>query len=164
MLCYSRLVFLIPIIRLYMCVFFVGLCSVAQTHPTLCDRMDRSPPGSSVHGIPQARILEWVAISFSQVQVHFNLFLAANIKQIRAIRSHWSSDWISTFSDNWGCHVKYMVCFNPRALVIPFTACDTNSGPLSFCMDPMSPNMGTSSIATRKLKDAYSLERKLWPT
>ena len=26
----------------------------------LCDRMDRSPPGSSVHGIPQARILEWV--------------------------------------------------------------------------------------------------------
>ena len=164
MLCYSRLVFLIPIIRLYMYVFFVGLCSVAQTRPTLCDRMDRSPPGSSVHGIPQARILEWVAISFSQVQVHFNLFLAANIKQIRAIRSHWSSDWISTFSDNWGCHVKYMVCFNPRALVIPFTACDTNSGPLSFCMDPMSPNMGTSSIATRKLKDAYSLERKLWPT
>ena len=32
---------------------------------TRCDPMDCSPPGSSVHGIPQARILEWVAISFS---------------------------------------------------------------------------------------------------
>ena len=33
--------------------------------PTLCDPVDCSPPGSSVHGILQARILEWVAISFS---------------------------------------------------------------------------------------------------
>ena len=33
--------------------------------PTLCDPMDCSLPGSSVHGIFQARILEWVAISFS---------------------------------------------------------------------------------------------------
>ena len=32
---------------------------------TLCDSMDSSPPGSSVHRILQARILEWVAISFS---------------------------------------------------------------------------------------------------
>ena len=34
--------------------------------PTLCEPMDRSPPGSSVHGILQARIMEWVAISFSR--------------------------------------------------------------------------------------------------
>ena len=33
---------------------------------TLCDPMDYSPPGSSVHGILRARILEWVAISFSR--------------------------------------------------------------------------------------------------
>ena len=32
---------------------------------TLCDAIDGSPPGSSVHGIFQARILEWVAIAFS---------------------------------------------------------------------------------------------------
>ena len=38
---------------------------VTQLCPTLCDPMDCSPPGSSVHGILQARILEWVAISFS---------------------------------------------------------------------------------------------------
>ena len=36
-----------------------------QSCPTLCDPTDRSPPGSSVPGILQARTLEWVAISFS---------------------------------------------------------------------------------------------------
>ena len=35
-------------------------CSVSQLCPTLCDPMDCSPPGFSVHGILQARILEWV--------------------------------------------------------------------------------------------------------
>ena len=38
----------------------------AQPCPTLFDPMDYSPPGSSVHGILQARILEWVAIPFSR--------------------------------------------------------------------------------------------------
>ena len=40
---------------------------VAQLCLTLCDPMDCSPPGSSVHGILQARMLEWVAIPFSRV-------------------------------------------------------------------------------------------------
>ena len=39
---------------------------VAQSCPTLCNPMDCSPPGSSVHGILQARRQEWVAISFSK--------------------------------------------------------------------------------------------------
>ena len=47
---------------------------VAQLCPTLCDPLDCSPPGSSVHGVLQARILEWVAIVFSR-------------------GSSWSSDW-----------------------------------------------------------------------
>ena len=41
-------------------------CMHAQSCPTLCDPMDRIPPGSSVHGILQARIVEWVAISSSR--------------------------------------------------------------------------------------------------
>ena len=36
-----------------------------QSFPTLCDPMDCSLPGSSIHGIFQARVLEWVAIAFS---------------------------------------------------------------------------------------------------
>ena len=47
----------------------ISLCVSAkplQLCPTLCNPVDYSPPGSSVHGILQARILEWVAISFSR--------------------------------------------------------------------------------------------------
>ena len=43
----------------------VCLCLVVRLCVTLCDRMDYNPPGPSIHGIFQARILEWVAISFS---------------------------------------------------------------------------------------------------
>ena len=39
---------------------------VAQSYPTLCDPMDCGLPGSSAHGIFQARILEWIAIPFSR--------------------------------------------------------------------------------------------------
>ena len=42
------------------------LCSVAQLCLTLCNPVDCSPPGFSVHGISQARTLEWPAISFSR--------------------------------------------------------------------------------------------------
>ena len=42
----------------------VRACSINQLYLTLCDPMDYSWPGSSVHGILQVRILEWVAIPF----------------------------------------------------------------------------------------------------
>ena len=50
------------------CVLTPGLCGCVCAHlcPTLCHPMDYSPPGSSVHGISQARGLEWGAISFSR--------------------------------------------------------------------------------------------------
>ena len=44
----------------------VGVVLVAQWCPTLCDPMNCSPPGSSAHGILQARTLEWVAMPFSR--------------------------------------------------------------------------------------------------
>ena len=46
--------------------YMMYVCLFAQSCPTLCDLIDCSPPGSSVHGILQARILEWVAIPFSR--------------------------------------------------------------------------------------------------
>ena len=42
------------------------MCLVAKSCPTLCNPMDCSPSGSSIHGIFQARILEWIAISYSE--------------------------------------------------------------------------------------------------
>ena len=42
---------------------------VAQSHQTLCNPMDCSLPGFSIHRIFQARVLEWVAISFSKLGI-----------------------------------------------------------------------------------------------
>ena len=42
----------------------VCVCVFAQSRPTLCNSTDSNPPGPSVHGMLQARILEWVAVSF----------------------------------------------------------------------------------------------------
>ena len=57
---------------LFFCLFFVdfffsftNMCANSQLCPTLCNPMGCSPPGFSVHGISQARVLEWVAISFT---------------------------------------------------------------------------------------------------
>ena len=50
-----------PLLYVHMCVW------VTQSSPTLCNPMHYSSPGSSAHGILQARILEWVAIPFSRV-------------------------------------------------------------------------------------------------
>ena len=47
-------------------VLLCAVCSVAQSCLTLCDLIDCSPPGSSVYGTLQARILEQVAISYSR--------------------------------------------------------------------------------------------------
>ena len=72
---------------------------VAQSCPTLCNPMDCSPPGSSAHGILQARILEWLAISFSRgsslprdrTQVscgrHFNLWATREAQESKVAQS-----------------------------------------------------------------------------
>ena len=55
--------------------FVCYCCSVTQLCPTLCVPMDCSTPVSSVHGISQVRILEWVAISFGVPQKLTAIFL-----------------------------------------------------------------------------------------
>ena len=71
----------------------VCVCLVPQSSPTLYDSMDCSPLGSSVHGIFQARILEWVAISFSRAsswcrdQTHISCISCIG----RQILYHWTT-------------------------------------------------------------------------
>ena len=48
---------------------------VAQSCPTRSDPMDCGPPDSSVHGICQARVLEWVAIAFSYNELASSFYL-----------------------------------------------------------------------------------------
>ena len=52
---------------------------VAQSCPTLSDPMDYSLPGSSIHGIFQARVLEWGAIAFSKNEAVHIYKVGANI-------------------------------------------------------------------------------------
>ena len=53
-----------------------------QSCPTLRDPMDGSPPGSSVHGILQARVLEWGAIAFSNMQTRLVLTFLPRSKHL----------------------------------------------------------------------------------
>ena len=79
---------------------------VAQSYPTLCDPMDCSPPGSSIHGNFQARILEWVAISFSRGyspprdQTHISRVCLLHCKQIFYLLSNWESPTSMDFIKN----------------------------------------------------------------
>ena len=90
----------------FLIIGFQRVCACAkslQSWPTLCDPMDCSPAGSSVHGILQARILEWIAMSHSRVSsqprdqscisymscVYFNNFFFSFLKSpLSQIRSH----------------------------------------------------------------------------
>ena len=67
----------------------IGSLKVAQSYLSLCNTMDCSPSGSSVHGILQARILEWVAMPFSR-------------------GSSWPRDWIQHLLPLLHCrHILY---------------------------------------------------------
>ena len=66
--------------------WFGGL--VAKSCPTLATPMDCSPPGSSVHGIFQARILEWISISFSR-----GSFQPRNWTQVSGTAGRFFTNW-----------------------------------------------------------------------
>ena len=53
-----------------------------QSCPTLCDTMESSPPGSPVHRILQARILEWVAIYSMEITGNRGQFLPSPVRQV----------------------------------------------------------------------------------
>ena len=63
-------VLLLMHLHLFLAIYLhLCMCAWAQSCLTLCDPMDCSPPCSTIHGILQARILEWVAISYSKMYV-----------------------------------------------------------------------------------------------
>ena len=81
------------------CVYkYVYVCSVAESCPTVCHPTDCSLPGSSVHGIFQARILVWVAISHSK-------------------RSSWARDWKCNFCVS--CTGKQRRQWHPTPVLLP---------------------------------------------
>ena len=85
----------------HMCVcgVCVGVCVhvLTQLYPTLCDPMKCGQPGSSVHGISQARILEWVAVSYSRgtFQPRDQTRISYSCRQILYLWAIWEAPCIS---------------------------------------------------------------------
>ena len=93
---------------LLQCVKVKSESEVAQSCPTLIDPMDCSPPGSSVHGIFQARVLEWGAIAFSTALGKVKVKL---LSRVRLFTTPWTAatrllrPWdFSGKSIGVGCH------------------------------------------------------------
>ena len=98
---------------------------VIQSCPTLCDLMNCSPPGASVQGILQARILEWVAISFSR---------GSSQTQVSCIASWFFTIWATRQPHrnwpNFNFYCPVTVCQTPLA----FT---TSLGSHSILLSPL---------------------------
>ena len=92
-------------------VSYYHICLFAQSFLTVCDLMNCSPSGSSVHGILQARILEWVAVSFSRgsSQSSYQTYVscvAGGLSTLWAIRNiEWLSNEVLFYST--GNCIKY---------------------------------------------------------
>ena len=76
---------------------------VAQSCPTLSDPMDCSPPGSSIHGIFQARVLEWGAITFSAYSSSYTL-------EISSLLSVCMNLLILDISYKWNHSAFFLLC------------------------------------------------------
>ena len=76
---------------------------VAQSCLTLCNPMDRNPPGSSVHGILQARILEWVTIPFSR-----RSSWPRDQTQVSFIAGRFFTIWASSLFNKYLCSSLYV--------------------------------------------------------
>ena len=123
-----------------------------QSCPTLCNPMDCSPPGSSVHGILQARILQWVPISFSTGSSQFSLVTQScdpmdcsppgssvhGVIQVRTL------EWVAIPSSSGSSrprdrtHVSYVWCIGRRFLYHWATIL---SGAISNCSVLLSGNI-----------------------
>ena len=103
---------------------------VTQLDPTLCDPMDCSPPGSSIHGILQAWILEWVAIPLSRD------FPDPEIKpRFPALKAD------SLPSEHQGAHAIWIF----KMGLIAYNHCDFN--PWTFCADRIMWVMASSTLS-----------------
>ena len=142
---------------------------VAQLCLTLCSTMDCSPPGSSVYGISQARILEWVAISFSresswprdQTQVSCiagRLFTLWAINHPKTFPSSWSMEKLSSMKpvpgviksgDHWH-----------RGLRMKHASGEEQDFSPTKCLDQFSPFHSNLLIVFRNMMDIIWLKDK----
>ena len=82
--------------------FFLFMCLVTQSCPTLCNPMECSPPSFSVHGILQTRVLEWVAMPSSRGSSQ-----TRGWTQVSHIAGEFFTDWATREAFLFiGCYIK----------------------------------------------------------
>ena len=149
----------------------VGLreCVHAQLCLTLCDLMDCSPPGSSVRGIFQARILEWVAIPFSrgsswprdQTRISCIGRLILYHLSLRYVWSGRSPDLAGKKYVVGQCPASFLNC--PAVLILEFWFTE-NKSPIALPWVGGSRNLPPASVGLLLLRDIWWFTECLrWP-
>ena len=99
-----------------------------QSCPTLCDPIDGSPPGSPIPGILQARTLEWVAISFSNLDSILksrDITLPTTVYLVKAmvfpVVMYGCENWTIKTAEQWRIDAFELWCWR-RLLRVPWTA------------------------------------------
>ena len=148
--------------------YFIYINIYGQSHPSLCDPMDYNPPGSFVHGIFQARILEWVAISFL-LQRSF-LIQGSNPCLLHFL--HWQADSLPLSHLGSPGHIyQYLCCISIFKFQKYFsfswgiTTCNKVHKFWDFCGGPVGPTglrasnaEGECSILARGTKIPHAVQ------
>ena len=148
---------------------------VSQLCPTLCNPMDCNLPGSTVHGILQARILEWLAISFSRrslrprdcTRVSRVVGRRFTIWATREERKEELKSLLMKMKEEIEkAGLKLNILKTKIMASGPITSWQIEGKQWKQCQTLFfwAPKSLQMAIAAMKLKDAYSLEGKLWLT
>ena len=153
---------------------------VTQSCPTLWDPMDCSLPGFSIHGIFQARVLEWVAISFSRVSSWPRDWTWVS-RIVGKCITVWATMEVIPYGRKWGrskeplgesergewkAGLKLNIQKTKIMASGPITSWQIDEETVETVADFISgaPQLLQMVTAAMKLKVANSLEGKLWPS
>ena len=82
-----------------------------QLCPTLSDPMDCNPPGSSIHGVPQARVLEWAAIAFS-LEDEWNMNFSPSLSTSQNLNCSFPRFWSYCYPYDHKIGVPLTTCYH----------------------------------------------------
>ena len=115
---------------LLQCVKVKSENEVAQLCPTPSDPIDCSPPGSSVHGIFQARVLEWVATAFSKIYIC--ILFSISLILLLLMDSPKLKDYYAILHQYQKIQFFHILPSLPRDVILQLTACHVFIGVIFF--------------------------------
>ena len=117
------------------------VCFITKSYPTFCDPVECSPPGSSVRGISQVRIMEGVAISFSRESSRDWTSISCIGRQVLY---YWAMEWVPSYRlIKWTCHFLYQSFKRKILLYVSITqleSCHNTAGLNVLFINTQVPN------------------------